>query len=81
MDHLLTGRFGQDTSVCIVDGTARSFEVKMATNLSLLAALKNPAYHFKRIGWKLDRCHNGCSVHWPKPIYRWSVKRGTCRRY
>ena len=29
---------------------------------ALLAVLKNPAYHFKRIGLKLDRCRNGCSA-------------------
>jgi transposase len=42
----------KDTSVCIVDDTGRIVrEVKVASEPeALLAALKNPAYHFKRIG-------------------------------
>ena len=42
----------KDTSVCIVDDTGRIVrEVKVASEpASLLAVLKNPAYHLKRIG-------------------------------
>jgi transposase len=42
----------KDTSVCIVDGTGRIVrEAKVASEPdALLAILKNPAYHFKRIG-------------------------------
>src|SRR6266567_1285007 len=42
----------KETSVCIVDDTGKIVrEVKVASEpKSLLAALKNPAYHFKRIG-------------------------------
>ena len=42
----------KDTSVCIVDDTGRIVrEVKVASEPeALLAVLKNPAYHFKRIG-------------------------------
>src|SRR3954468_19266032 len=42
----------KDTSVCIVDDTGKIVrEVKVASEpAALLAVLKNPAYHFKRIG-------------------------------
>ena len=42
----------KETSVCIVDDTGKIVrEVKVASEPeALLAALKNPAYHFKRIG-------------------------------
>src|SRR6201982_571276 len=42
----------KDTSVCIVDGTGKIMrEVKVASEPdALLAVLRNPAYHFKRIG-------------------------------
>ena len=42
----------KETSVCIVDDAGRIVrEVKVASDPdALLAALKNPAYHFKRIG-------------------------------
>jgi hypothetical protein len=42
----------KETSVCIVDDTGRIFrEVKVASEPeALLAVLKSPAYHFKRIG-------------------------------
>src|SRR5260370_16163615 len=42
----------KETSVCIVDDTSKIVrEVKVASEPNaLLAALKNPAYHFKRIG-------------------------------
>ena len=73
----------KETSVCIVDDTGKIVrEVKVASEPeALLAVLKNSAYHFKRLDWKLDRCRNGCSALSPKPSYRWSVsRRGTCRR-
>ena len=42
----------KDTSVCIVDDAGKIIrEVKVASEpAALLAVLKNPAYHFKRIG-------------------------------
>jgi transposase len=42
----------KDTSVCIVDGTGKIVrEVKVASEPdALLRVLRNPAYHFKRIG-------------------------------
>jgi transposase len=42
----------KDTSVCIVDSTGKIVrEVKVASEPdALLAVLRNPAYHFKRIG-------------------------------
>ncbi len=42
----------KDTSVCIVDDTGRIVrETKVASEpKALLAVLKNPVYHFKRIG-------------------------------
>ena len=42
----------KETSVCIVDDTGRIVrEVKVASEPeALLAALKNPSHHFKRIG-------------------------------
>src|SRR5664280_2971917 len=42
----------KETSICIVDDTGRIVrEVKVASKPEeLLAVLKNPAYHFKRIG-------------------------------
>ena len=42
----------KETSVCIVDDTGKIVrEVKVASEPeALLAALKNPAFHFKRIG-------------------------------
>src|SRR5437764_6618481 len=53
MDHFagLDGSV-KETSVCIVDDTGRIVrEVKVASEPGvLLAVLKNPAYHFKRIG-------------------------------
>ena len=42
----------KETSVCIVDDTGKIVrEVKVASEPeALLAVLKNPAYHFKRVG-------------------------------
>src|SRR6185503_16529767 len=42
----------KETSVCIVDDTGKIVrEMKVASEpAALLAVLKNPAYHFKRIG-------------------------------
>ena len=62
----------KDTSVCIVDDTGRIIrEVKVLSEPdALLMVLKNPVYHFKRIGLEAGRCHNGCSAHWPKQTCR-----------
>jgi transposase len=73
----------KETSVCIVDNTGRIVrEVKVPSEPeALLAVLKNPAYHFKRIGSEAGPLSQGCSALSPKPSYRWSVLRhGTCRR-
>jgi len=59
----------KETSICIVDDGRqdRSGSKGGASEPeALLAVLKNLAYHFKRIGWKLDRCRNGCSALSPK---------------
>jgi hypothetical protein len=42
----------KDTSVCIVDGTGKIVrETKVASEPdALLAVMRNPVYHFKRIG-------------------------------
>ena len=41
----------KETSVCIVDDTGKIVrEVKVRANLRHLAVLKNPVYHFRRIG-------------------------------
>ena len=73
------------TSVCIVDDTGKVVrEVKVTSEPeALLSVLKNPAYHFKRIGLEA-----GPLSQWlfsglaPKQSYRWSVlRRGTCRRF
>ena len=42
----------KETSVCVVDDTGKIIrEVKVASEpAALLAVLKNPAYHFKRVG-------------------------------
>ena len=47
-------------------------EVKVVSEPEvLLAMLKNPAYHFKRIGLEAGhRCRSGCSALSPKPSYR-----------
>ena len=47
----------KETSVCIVDDTGRIVrEVKVASEPeALLTALKNPSYHFKRIGLEAGR--------------------------
>ena len=56
------------TSVCIVDDTGKIVrEMKVASEpAALLAVLKNPACHFKRIGLEAGRCRNGCSARLPK---------------
>ena len=74
----------KETSVCIVDETGKIVrEVKVASEPdALLPVLTNPAYHFKRIGLKLDRCRNGCSALSPKrACLRSASRRGTCGRY
>jgi hypothetical protein len=71
------------TSVCIVDDTGKVVRAVKVTSEpeALLAVLKNPAYHFKRIGLEPGRCRNGCSALSPKQNYLWSVsRRGICRR-
>ena len=62
----------KDTSICIVEDTGRIVrEVKAASEPeALLAVLTNPAYRFKRIGWKLDRCRNGFTALSPKRACR-----------
>ena len=62
----------KETSVCIVDDTGKIVrEVKVASEPeALLAVLKNPAYHFKRIGLEAGRCRNGFSALSPKRAFR-----------
>ena len=62
----------KETSVCIVDDTGKIIrEVKVASEPeALLAVLKNPAYHFKRIGLEAGPRHNGCSARSPKRACR-----------
>ena len=53
----------KETSICIVDETGRIVrEVKVASEPeALLPVLKNPAYHFKRIGsWTLNLAFGHC---------------------
>ena len=72
------------TSVCIVDDTGKVVrEVKVTSEPeALLSLLKNPAYHFKRIGLEAG------------PLSQWLFsglaeaelpvvlsRRGTCRRF
>ena len=54
----------KETSVCIVDETGKIVrEVKVASEPeALLAALKNSAYHFKRIGLEAGPLSNGYSA-------------------
>jgi len=41
----------KETSICIVDDTGKIVrEVKVASEPEALLAVRNPAYHFKRIG-------------------------------
>jgi len=49
----------KETSICIVDDAGKIVrELKVASEPeALLAALKSPAYHFKRIWW-----HGVCAV-------------------
>jgi hypothetical protein len=73
----------KDTSVCIVDDTGKIVrEVKVASEpKGLLAVLKNPAYHFKRIGLEAGPLSQWLSSAVAEQSYQWSVlKRGTCRR-
>src|SRR3974390_805165 len=60
----------KETSVCIVEETGKIIrEAKVASEPeALLAALANPAYHFKRIGLEAGRCRNGCTALWPKRV-------------
>jgi hypothetical protein len=58
----------KNTSVCIVDEMGKIVrEVKVASEPeALLVELKNPPTHSSELGWKLDRCRNGCSALSPK---------------
>ena len=60
----------KETSICTVDDTGKIVrEVKVASEPdALLPVLKNPAYHFKRIG--LGRCRNGLTARLPTQAYR-----------
>ena len=62
----------KDTSVCIVDDTGKIVrEVKVASEpAALLAVLKNPAYHLKRIGLEAGPLRNGCSAPSPKQVFQ-----------
>ena len=74
----------KEISVCIVDDTGKIVrEVEVASEPeALLAVLKNSAYHFQRMDWKLGHCRNGFTALSLKRSYQWSVsRRGTCRRY
>ena len=57
----------KETSVCIVDDTGKIVrEVKVASEPeALLAVLRNPAYHFKRIGLEA-----GPLSQWPSTVRR-----------
>ena len=73
----------KETSVCIVDDAGKIVrEVKVASEPEvLLAVLKNPAYHFKRIGLEAGPLSQWLFALSPKPSYRRSVlKHDTCRR-
>ena len=73
----------KETSVCIVDDTGKIVrEVKVASEPeALLAVLKNPVYHFRRIGLEAGPLSRWLTALWPKQSYLWSVsRRGTCRR-
>ena len=48
---LLEGKKDKETTICIVDDTGKIVrEVKVVSEPQALLALKNPVYHFKRIG-------------------------------
>jgi hypothetical protein len=66
----------KETSVCIVDDTGKIVrEVKVASEPeALLAVLKNPAYHFKRIGLEA-----GPLSQWLFSSRRSRVTGGLCR--
>src|SRR3982075_2656957 len=76
----------KETSICIVEDAGKMVrEVKVASEPeALLAGLKNPAYHFKRIGleagplsqWSRprSRCRPDCGKHCP-------ARPAACRRY
>ena len=54
----------KNTSVCIMDEMGKVVrEVKVASEPeALLVVLKNFAYNSSELGWKQDRCPNGCSA-------------------
>ena len=73
----------KETSVCIVDDTGKIVrEVKVASEPeALLAVLKNPAYHFKRIGLEAGPLSQWLWSAVAEAELPWSVsRRGTCRR-
>ena len=74
----------KETSICIVDDTGKIVrEVKVASEPeALLAVLKNPDYHFKRMELEAGPLSQWLfSVLAPRQSYLWFVlKRGTCRR-
>ena len=53
----------KETSVCIVDETGKIVrEMKLASEPdALVAVLKNPSYHFKRIGLEAGPLSQSCS--------------------
>ena len=68
----------KEASVCIVDDTGKIVrEVKVASEPeALLAVLKNPAYHFKRIGLGSGtRCRNGFTALSPRRACQWILCR------
>ena len=74
----------KDTSICIVDDSGKIIrEVKVASEPeALLAVLKSPAYHFKRIGLEagpLSQWLYSALADASLPVIC-VVKRGTCGR-
>jgi hypothetical protein len=65
----------KETSVCIVDETGRIVrEAKVVSEpRALLAVLKNPAYHFRRIGLEAGPLSQWLNSALPKQSYQWSV--------
>ena len=73
----------KETSVCIVDDTGKIVrEVKVASEPdALLAVLKNPVYHFRRIGLEAgplsQKSHphhlrHACAVRCATSVSRWA---------
>ena len=73
----------KETSICIVDDTGKIVrEVKVASEPeALLAGLKNPAYHFKRVGLEagpLSQWLFSALAEAELPVVL--SRHGTCRR-